>query len=116
MIQGSLVAIVTPMHPNGRVDEKAFRRLVDWHVEQGTDAIVAVGTTGESATLDEAEHCAAIALVVDQAYQCNRCIADLCRQQGDIVVGLLFNSIDDLQAIEPVLSFILVFRKRCTDH
>ena len=67
MIQGSLVAIVTPMHPDGRVDEKAFRRLIDWHVTQGTDAIVAVGTTGESATLDEKEHCDAIALVVEQA-------------------------------------------------
>ena len=67
MIQGSLVAIVTPMHPDGRVDEEAFRRLIDWHVEQGTDAIVAVGTTGESATLDEREHCDAIALVVEQA-------------------------------------------------
>lgn len=67
MIQGSLVAIVTPMHADGRVDEQAFRRLVDWHVEQGTDAIVAVGTTGESATLDEDEHCAAIALVVEHA-------------------------------------------------
>jgi 4-hydroxy-tetrahydrodipicolinate synthase len=67
MVQGSLVAIVTPMLADGRVDETAFRRLVDWHVEQGTDAIVAVGTTGESATLDESEHCAAIALVVEQA-------------------------------------------------
>ena len=67
MIQGSLVAIVTPMHPDGRVDEGAFRRLIDWHVAQGTDAIVAVGTTGESATLDEKEHCDAIALVVEQA-------------------------------------------------
>jgi 4-hydroxy-tetrahydrodipicolinate synthase len=67
MIQGSLVAIVTPMNADGSVDEDAFRSLVDWHVEQGTDAIVAVGTTGESATLDEAEHCSAIALVVEQA-------------------------------------------------
>lgn len=67
MIQGSLVAIVTPMHADGSVDEAAFRRLIDWHVEQGTDAIVAVGTTGESATLDEREHCAAIALAVEQA-------------------------------------------------
>ena len=66
MIQGSLVAIVTPMHPDGRVDEEAFRRLIDWHVEQGTDAIVAVGTTGESATLDEQEHCDTIALAVQQ--------------------------------------------------
>jgi 4-hydroxy-tetrahydrodipicolinate synthase len=67
MIQGSLVAIVTPMHPDGRIDDPAFRRLIDWHVEAGTDAIVAVGTTGESATLDEDEHCRAIALVVEQA-------------------------------------------------
>lgn len=67
MIQGSLVAIVTPMYPDGRIDEAAFQRLVDWHVDQGTDAIIAVGTTGESATLDEQEHCDAIALVVDQA-------------------------------------------------
>jgi 4-hydroxy-tetrahydrodipicolinate synthase len=67
MIQGSLVAIVTPMHDDGAVDEAAFRRLIDWHVEQGTDAIVAVGTTGESATLDEQEHCEAIALVVEHA-------------------------------------------------
>jgi 4-hydroxy-tetrahydrodipicolinate synthase len=67
MIQGSLVAIVTPMKADGSVDDDAMRRLVEWHVEQGTDAIVAVGTTGESATLDEAEHCAAIALVVEQA-------------------------------------------------
>ena len=67
MIQGSLVAIVTPMHPDGSVDGEAFRRLIDWHVEQGTNAIVAVGTTGESATLDEEEHCAAIALAVDHA-------------------------------------------------
>ena len=66
MIQGSLVAIVTPMHPDGSVDEAAYRRLIDWHVEQGTNAIVAVGTTGESATLDEQEHCEAIALVVQQ--------------------------------------------------
>jgi 4-hydroxy-tetrahydrodipicolinate synthase len=55
------------MHPDGRVDDDAFRRLIDWHVEQGTDAVVAVGTTGESATLDEQEHCEAIALAVQQA-------------------------------------------------
>ena len=67
MIEGSLVAIVTPMHPDGSVDQASFRKLIDWHVEQGTDAIVAVGTTGESATLDESEHGAAIELVVEQA-------------------------------------------------
>ena len=67
MIQGSLVAIVTPMHPDGSLDETAYRRLIDWHIEQGTNAIVAVGTTGESATLDEREHCETIALAVDHA-------------------------------------------------
>ncbi len=67
MFHGSLVAIVTPMHEDGRIDETAFRALVDWHVEQGTDAIVAVGTTGESATLDEREHCTAIELVARHA-------------------------------------------------
>ena len=67
MFHGSLVAIVTPMHEDGRIDEEAMRSLVDWHVEQGTDAIVAVGTTGESATLDEREHCTAIELVVRHA-------------------------------------------------
>ncbi len=67
MIRGSLVAVVTPMHPDGSVDGEAYRRLIDWHVEQGTDAIVSVGTTGESATLDEQEHCATIALAVEHA-------------------------------------------------
>lgn len=56
MITGSLVALVTPMQADGRVDYDGLRALVDWHVNEGTDAIVAVGTTGESATLDVDEH------------------------------------------------------------
>ncbi len=60
MFQGSMVALVTPMAEDGSVDDTSLQRLIDWHVEQGTDAIVAVGTTGESATLDEKEHCAVI--------------------------------------------------------
>ncbi len=64
MFQGSMVALVTPMREDGSVDENSLRALVDWHVEQGTDAIVAVGTTGESATLDEQEHCEVIRQVV----------------------------------------------------
>ena len=56
MLTGSIVALVTPMDENGRVDYDALARLVDWHVESGTSAIVAVGTTGESATLNVAEH------------------------------------------------------------
>jgi len=67
MFRGSIVALITPMHEDGRVDAAALRRLVDFHVEEGTDAIVAVGTTGESATLNEAEHCEVIRLVVEYA-------------------------------------------------
>ncbi len=66
MIQGSIVALVTPMEPDGSLNETALRELVDWHIEQGTDAIVAVGTTGESATLDTEEHCQIIRWVVEQ--------------------------------------------------
>lgn len=60
MIKGSIVALVTPMHADGSVDFDALYRLLDWHVEQGTNGIVSMGTTGESATLDEKEHCEVI--------------------------------------------------------
>ncbi|HCK79854.1 MAG TPA: 4-hydroxy-tetrahydrodipicolinate synthase [Candidatus Competibacter sp.] len=56
MFRGSMVAIVTPMQPDGAVDYQALAQLVEFHLENGTDAIVAVGTTGESATLDFEEH------------------------------------------------------------
>jgi 4-hydroxy-tetrahydrodipicolinate synthase len=67
MLQGSMVALVTPMTADGGLDEAALRGLIDWHVAEGTDAIVAVGTTGESATLDEEEHCHVIRLAVELA-------------------------------------------------
>ncbi|MFW2421693.1 MAG: 4-hydroxy-tetrahydrodipicolinate synthase [Porticoccaceae bacterium] len=68
MITGSIVAMVTPMRDdNLEVDWEALSRLVDWHVEQGTAAIVAVGTTGESATLNVAEHAKVIGEVVRQS-------------------------------------------------
>ncbi len=67
MFKGSLVALVTPMRAGGEVDFSALKRLVDWHVDAGTAAIVAVGTTGESATLDEAEHCEVIHRTVEYA-------------------------------------------------
>ncbi len=67
MISGSLVALVTPMAANGDIDWTHLGQLVDWHAEQGTSGIVAVGTTGESATLDVGEHCKVIAYVVDRA-------------------------------------------------
>lgn len=67
MIRGSIVALVTPMHSDSLdVDWSALRNLVEWHVEQGTNSIVAVGTTGESATLDVSEHSAVIRAVVGQ--------------------------------------------------
>lgn len=62
-----MVALVTPMHQNGEVDTAALRRLVDFHVENGTTAIVAVGTTGESPTLDMDEHCEVMRLTVEYA-------------------------------------------------
>jgi 4-hydroxy-tetrahydrodipicolinate synthase len=57
MFKGSMVALVTPMTSDGAIDEEALEALVEFHVQNGTDAIVSVGTTGESATLDEEEHC-----------------------------------------------------------
>jgi len=67
MITGSIVALVTPMQSNGDIDWVALDRLVDWHIENKTDSIVAVGTTGESATLDEKEHVEVIARIVKRA-------------------------------------------------
>ena len=67
MFRGSIVALITPMHEDGRIDEDSLGRLVDFHVEGRTSAVVAVGTTGESATLDEREHCALLELVVELA-------------------------------------------------
>jgi 4-hydroxy-tetrahydrodipicolinate synthase len=67
MITGSIVAIVTPMHADGSLDLPALRRLVDFHVQEGTDAIVVVGTTGESPTVTVDEHCELIRVTVEQA-------------------------------------------------
>ena len=67
MITGSLVAIVTPMHEDGRLDFGAFRKLIDWHVQEGTDGIVVVGTTGESPTVDFDEHKELIRIAVQHS-------------------------------------------------
>jgi 4-hydroxy-tetrahydrodipicolinate synthase len=66
-LQGSLVAIVTPMLEDGELDLDAFRRLIDWHIKEGTDGIVVVGTTGESPTVDWDEHRLLIKTAVDHA-------------------------------------------------
>ncbi|MDB5820467.1 MAG: 4-hydroxy-tetrahydrodipicolinate synthase [Rhizobacter sp.] len=66
-IVGSTVALITPMLEDGSVDYPALRRLIDWHVEQGTDCIGVVGTTGESPTVTVEEHCEIIRVSVEQA-------------------------------------------------
>ena len=67
VLSGSIVALVTPMKENGLVDFNAIKKLVDWHVEQGTNGIVAVGTSGESATLEIDEHLEVIRSIVKYA-------------------------------------------------
>ena len=65
MIKGSIVAIVTPMHEDGSLDLPALKALLDWHIAEGTDAVVIVGTTGESPTVSVDEHCELIKVTVD---------------------------------------------------
>ena len=66
-LTGSIVALVTPMHEDGSVDYGSLRKLIDWHIAEGTDCIGVVGTTGESPTVDVAEHCEIIRVSVEQA-------------------------------------------------
>jgi 4-hydroxy-tetrahydrodipicolinate synthase len=66
-IVGSIVALVTPMHEDGSVDYDALRRLIDWHIAEGTDCIGVVGTTGESPTVSVAEHQEVIRVAVEHA-------------------------------------------------
>jgi 4-hydroxy-tetrahydrodipicolinate synthase len=81
MFQGSIVALVTPMREDGTIDEDSLQTLVEFHVENQSDALVAVGTTGESATLDEQEHCQVI-----------RRIVDLCAGRIPVIAGTGANS------------------------
>jgi 4-hydroxy-tetrahydrodipicolinate synthase len=66
-ITGSIVALVTPLHEDGSVDYPTLRKLIDWHVAEGTDCIGVVGTTGESPTVNVEEHCEIIRVSVEQA-------------------------------------------------
>ena len=66
-IRGSIVALITPMLDDGSVDYAALRRLIDWHIQEGTDCICVVGTTGESPTVTVEEHCEIIRVSVQQA-------------------------------------------------
>ncbi|MDD2811002.1 4-hydroxy-tetrahydrodipicolinate synthase [Rhodoferax sp.] len=66
-LTGSIVALITPMLADGSVDYPALRKLIDWHVDQGTDCVGVVGTTGESPTVSVAEHCEIIRVAVEQS-------------------------------------------------
>lgn len=66
-LQGSIVALVTPMHADGSVDYPSLRKLIDWHIAEGTNCIGVVGTTGESPTVNVEEHCEIIRVAVEQA-------------------------------------------------
>jgi len=81
MFHGSMVALVTPMAADGALDMEALQRLVEFHVENHTDAIVSVGTTGESATLDNSEHCEVIRKTVG-----------FCRGRIPVIAGTGSNS------------------------
>ncbi|MEY2842175.1 MAG: hypothetical protein RI920_212, partial [Pseudomonadota bacterium] len=65
-ITGSIVALITPMHADGSVDYDALRKLIDWHIAEGTHCIGVVGTTGESPTVDVEEHREIIRVTVEQ--------------------------------------------------
>jgi 4-hydroxy-tetrahydrodipicolinate synthase len=67
MFKGSIVALVTPMHVSGDIDVDSFRKLIDWHIECGTQAIVVNGTTGESASLNSAERIELLKIAVETA-------------------------------------------------
>jgi 4-hydroxy-tetrahydrodipicolinate synthase len=67
MFKGSLVALITPMHEDGSIDEKAFATFVDWQINEGTSAVVPVGTTGESPTLSHEEHKRVVEIAVKVA-------------------------------------------------
>ena len=66
MFTGSMVAVATPMHEDGSIDYESYENLIEFHIENKTDAIVPVGTTGESATLNHDEHCKAVTFVVNK--------------------------------------------------
>lgn len=81
MLTGSLVAIVTPMQADGALDLPCFKALLDWHIAEGTDGIVVVGTTGESPTVDVDEHCLLIRTAVEH-----------CRGRVPVIAGTGGNS------------------------
>src|SRR5512136_2363683 len=88
MLNGSLVAIATPMHADGALDLPALRKLIDFHVANGTSGIVVVGTTGESPTVDVDEHCLLIRTAVEH-----------CRGRIPVIAGTGGNSTSEAIAL-----------------
>src|SRR5690606_21675860 len=85
--QGSMVALVTPMQPDGSLDYAAYRSLIDWHIAEGTDALVVVGTTGESPTVSMEEHAELIRVAVEHA-----------AGRIPVIAGVGANSTDEAEA------------------
>ena len=88
MFKGSLVALITPMRADGSIDEKAYAEFVDWQIKEGTDAVVPVGTTGESPTLSHDEHKRVVEIAVEVA-----------KGRVPVIAGAGSNSTEE--AIEP---------------
>ena len=105
MFQGSLVALVTPFDSNNRVDDAALKRLIEFHVEQGTDGLVVAGTTGESATLEKSEHVDLIARAVELVAGRRPVIAgtgsNSTRQTVDLSVAVANCGIDGYLLVVP---------------
>ena len=98
MIQGSIVAIVTPMHEDGSLDLPGLRKLIDWHIEEGTDGIVIVGTTGESPTVSVEEHC------------------ELVKLAGEHIDPALFPLAESYSPVEPIQQVAALLRFRADLH
>ena len=92
MFHGSMVAVVTPMAADGALDFEALARLVEFHIENGTDAIISVGTTGESATVDFEEHIEVVRRVVE-----------LVRSRVPVIAGT--GAVNTRSAVDPILTF-----------
>ena len=116
-LQGSMVALVTPMHPDGTVDYERLADLIDWQIEQGTHCLVAVGTTGESATLSMQEHSDVIRFFVQHVngrvpvYQHYKAIAEavdipqmLYNVPGRTVVDISQETVERLADIDNIVA------------
>ena len=94
MFQGSIPALITPMHPDGTLDFETFRKLIDWHVREGTDGLVVVGTSGESPTVTVDEHAELIRVAVEHAAGRLPVIAGVGGNSTDEAIHLAQHALD----------------------